>query len=246
MRPFRAPHHTVSAAGLGGGGDPVRPGEVSLAHNGVLFLDEVLEFRRNVLDTLRRPLEEGHITLVRNRVRTSFPARPILVAATNPCPCGFAGDGSRRCTCTPERKRAYQARLSGPLIDCCDVRTVLPPVDVTQLQRSPKGEPSSEVQKRVIAARAFQHERVRQGAKAQTNAQLSSRELEQFATPDAAGARILAQAKEKPNFSPAVYERVLRVARTIADLDGSETVRAPHIAEAVQAALLPTPTIADM
>jgi magnesium chelatase family protein len=132
------------------------------------------------------------------------------------------------------------------LIDRCDVRTVLPPVDVTQLQRSPKGEPSSEVQKRVIAARAFQHERVRQGAKAQTNAQLSSRELEQFATPDAAGARILAQAKEKLSFSPAVYGRVLRVARTIADLDGSESVHAPHIAEAVQAALLPAPTIADI
>lgn len=245
-RPFRAPHHTVSAAGLGGGGDPVRPGEVSLAHNGVLFLDEVLEFRRNVLETLRGPLEEGHITLVRNRVRTSFPARPILVAASNPCPCGFAGDGSRRCTCTPERKRAYQARLSGPLIDRCDVRTVLPPVDVTELQRNPKGEPSSEVQKRVIAARAFQHERVRQGAKAQTNAQLSSRELEQFATPDAAGARILAQAKEKLILSPAVCERLLRVARTIADLDGSESIRAPHIAEAVQAALHPAPTIADI
>jgi len=245
-RPFRAPHHTVSAAGLGGGGDPVRPGEVSLAHKGVLFLDEVLEFRRNVLETLHRPLGEGHITLVRNRVRTSFPARPILVAATNPCPCGFAGDRSRSCICTPERKRAYQTRLSDLLIDHLDVRIVVPSVDVTQLQHSPKSEPSGEVQKRVIAARAFQHERVRQGAKAQTNAQLSSRELERFATPDAAGARILAQAKEKLNFSPAVCERVLRVARTIADLDGSESVRAPHIAEAVQAALLPAPTIADI
>jgi magnesium chelatase family protein len=235
-RPFRAPHHTVSGAGLVGGGEPLRPGEVSLAHHGVLFLDELLEFRNNVLETLRQPLDEGSVTIARGRTRTTFPAGALVVAAINPCPCGFAG---RRCVCSPERLRAYRAKLSGPLFDSFDVQVALPPADVTEFQSSSKGEPSCDVQKRVIAARAAQHDRARTGATARTNAQLSPRDLEQVATPDAAGARVLAEATERLSLSAAGYGRVLRVARTIADLDGSEGVRAPHIAEAVHAVLLP-------
>jgi magnesium chelatase family protein len=238
-RPFRAPHHTVSGAGLVGGGEPVRPGEVSLAHHGVLFLDELLEFRSSVLETLREPLNEGRATICRARMRTTFPARPLVVAAVNPCPCGFAGDRSRRCVCSPERLRAYRAKLSGPLFDRFDVQVALPPVDVADLQSSPKCESSGEVQKRVIAARVAQEERARTGETARTNAQMSPRDLEMVATPDVAGARVLAEATERLGLSAAVYGRVLRVARTIADLDGSEGVRAPHIAEAVHTVLLP-------
>ncbi|WP_438033701.1 YifB family Mg chelatase-like AAA ATPase [Sorangium sp. So ce204] len=238
-RPFRAPHHTVSGAGLVGGGEPVRPGEVSLAHHGVLFLDELLEFRSSVLEALRQPLAEGRVTLARGRTRTTFPAQSLIVAAINPCPCGFAGDYARRCVCSPERLRAYRARLSDPLFDRFDVQVALPPVDVAALQSRSKDEPSCEVQKRVIAARAAQEERTRAGATDRSNAQLSPRELDQVATPDAAGARVLAEATEQLSLSAAAYSRVLRVARTIADLDGSDSVRAPHIAEAVHAVLLP-------
>ncbi|AUX43675.1 magnesium chelatase [Sorangium cellulosum] len=238
-RPFRAPHHTVSGAGLVGGGEPVRPGEVSLAHHGVLFLDELLEFRSSVLGTLRQPLDEGRVTLARGRTRATFPARTLVVAAINPCPCGFAGDHVRRCVCSPERLRAYRARLSDPLLDRFDVQVALPPVDVASLQSGSNSEPSYEVQKRVIAARAAQEERARTDAAARTNAQLSPQQIEQVATPDAAGARVLAEATERLGFSAVAYRRVLRVARTIADLDGSDGVRAPHIAEAVHAVLLP-------
>jgi magnesium chelatase family protein len=239
-RPFRAPHHTVSEAGLCGGGDPMRPGEISLAHHGVLFLDELLDFRSSVLETLWRSLDEGRATICRARTRTTFPARALLIGAINPCPCGFAGDRSRRCVCSPERLRDYRAKLSGSLVDRFDIHVVPPPVDVAQLQGSPRGEPSSEVQKRVIAARLAQEERARAGVTARFNAQLSPPDLEQVATPDAAGARVLAQAMERLGLSPVAYGRVLRVARTIADLDGSEIVRVPHVAEAVHAVLLPT------
>ncbi|WP_437972233.1 ATP-binding protein [Sorangium sp. So ce260] len=238
-RPFRAPHHTVSGAGLVGDGEPVRPGEVSLAHHGVLFLDELLEFRSSVLEPLRQPLDEGRVTLVRGRTYTTFPAQTLVVAAINPCLCGFAGDRVRRCVCSPERLRVYRARLSDPLFDRFDVQVALPPVDIASLQSGSKNEPSCQVQKRVIAARAAQEKRARAGATGRSNAQLSPREFEQIATPDAAGARVLAEATERLSFSAAAYRRVLRVARTIADLDGSDGVRAPHIAEAVHAVLLP-------
>ena len=172
-RPFRAPHHTVSAAGLVGGGDPVRPGEVSLAHHGCLFLDELLEFRRSVVEALRQPLEDGHITICRARARVTFPARPLVVAAVNPCPCGLLGERARRCTCTPDRVRSYQARLSGPLLDRIDLQVVLGPVDVAHLQGVDRGEPSAAVRARVVAARAVQVERGRAIGGAAANADLS-------------------------------------------------------------------------
>lgn len=238
-RPFRAPHHTVSGPGLVGGGDPVRPGEVSLAHHGCLFLDELLEFKRTVLEALRQPLEEGHVAICRVRARVTFPARPLLVAAVNPCPCGYAGERSRRCTCSSERVRQYRARLSGPLLDRIDLHIVLPPVDVAHLQGAQRGEPSLEVRKRVIAARAVQAARACKGAsEVSTNGSLFPRDLERVAAPDAAGARLLAAAVERLGLSARAYGKVLRVARTIADLDESDAVRAPHVAEAIQARLL--------
>jgi magnesium chelatase family protein len=237
-RPFRAPHHTVSAAGLVGGGDPVRPGEVSLAHHGCLFLDELLEFKGGVLESLRQPLEDGHVTICRARARATFPARPVLVAAINPCPCGYAGERSGRCTCSPDRVRTYRARLSGPLLDRIDLHVVLPPVDVAHLQSAARGEPSAPIRERVVAAREAQTERARRYGSATTNAALAPRDLERQAAPDAEGARVLAAAVDKLGLSARAYGKVLRVARTVADLDGSDAVRAPHVAEAVHARLL--------
>jgi magnesium chelatase family protein len=237
-RPFRAPHHTVSVAGLVGGGDPVRPGEVSLAHRGCLFLDELLEFKGSVLESLRQPLEDGFVTICRARARATFPARPLLVGAINPCPCGYAGERSGRCTCAVERVRAYRARLSGPLLDRIDLHVVLPPVDVVHLQGAAHGEPSTPVRARVVAARAVQAARAQRLGTALTNAALGPRDVERVATPDAAGARVLAAAVEKLGLSARAYGKVLRVARTIADLDHSDAVRAVHVAEAVQARLL--------
>jgi magnesium chelatase family protein len=238
MRPFRAPHHTVSAAGLVGGGDPVRPGEVSLAHRGCLFLDELCEFKGAVLEALRQPLEDGHVTICRARARATFPARPLLVAAINPCPCGYAGERSGRCACTPERVRAYRSRLSGPLLDRIDLHVVLPPVDVAHLQGTERGEASALVRARVLRAREAQGERARKLGCALTNAALGPRDLERVAAPDLPGARVLAAAVERLGLSARAYGKVLRVARTLADLAGSEGVRAPHVAEAIHARLL--------
>ncbi|MDC3962158.1 YifB family Mg chelatase-like AAA ATPase [Polyangium jinanense] len=238
-RPFRAPHHTVSPAGLVGGGDPIRPGEVSLAHHGCLFLDELLEFKRSALEVLRQPLEDGLVTICRAQSRVTFPARPLVVAAVNPCPCGLFGDEKRRCACTPERVRGYRARLSGPLLDRLDLQVPLPPVDVSHLAGKERGEASAEVRRRVIAARAIQTARREAGeASAPTNAELGPRDVERVAAPDAAGRAILGQAVERLGLSARAYGKVLRVARTIADLDGGGAVRANHVAEAIQARLL--------
>jgi magnesium chelatase family protein len=233
-RPFRAPHHTVSVAGLVGGGDPLRPGEVSLAHRGCLFLDELLEFRRSVLEALRQPLEDGEVTLARARARAVFPARPMLVAAVNPCPCGYEGDRTNRCKCTPERVRTYKARLSGPLLDRIDIQVQLPPVDVASLYGDRRGEPSSAVRERVVRARSVQQARRGAGeVNASTNAALSSRDLERVARPDHEGAKLLAGAVEHHGLSARAYGKVLRVARTFADLDGSTAVNRSHVSAAI-------------
>lgn len=237
-RPFRAPHHTVSPAGLVGGGEPIRPGEVSLAHHGCLFMDELLEFKRSALEVLRQPLEDGVVTICRAQSRVTFPARPLVVAAVNPCPCGFFGDLERRCTCSAERARVYQSRLSGPLLDRIDLQVALPPVSVAHLSSKDRGEPSVEVRKRVITARAVQSARRESGeVSAATNAELGPRDIERVAMPDEAGLAILAQAAHKLGLSARAYGKVLRVARTIADLDGVTAVRASHVAEAIGARL---------
>jgi magnesium chelatase family protein len=234
VRPFRAPHHTVSEVGLVGGGDGPRPGEVSLAHQGVLFLDELAEFRRSALEALRQPLEDGEVTISRAYGKATFPARFILVCATNPCPCGWMGDGSARCACSAERVRAYRAKMSGPLLDRIDVHVVLPPVGVTALQGPSRGEASAVVRRRVEAAREVQRARVTgRVVTSACNASLLQRELERVAPLCGDGTRLLAAAVERLALSARAYSKVLRVARTIADLEGSEPIRAHHVAEAV-------------
>jgi magnesium chelatase family protein len=233
-RPFRAPHHTVSEIGLVGGGDGPRPGEVSLAHHGVLFLDELAEFRRAALEALRQPLEDGVVTISRAQGKATFPARLLLVCAMNPCACGWLGDGSGRCACSPERVRAYRAKMSGPLLDRIDVHVVLPPVEVAALQAPVRGEPTASVRARVEGARATQSERARAGrVTGITNAALSPRDVERVAPLCHAGARMLSAAMERLALSARAYGKVLRVARTIADLDGSDDIRPPHLAEAI-------------
>jgi magnesium chelatase family protein len=233
-RPFRAPHHTVSEVGLVGGGDGPRPGEVSLSHHGVLFLDELAEFRRSALEALRQPLEDGVITISRAYGKATFPARLLLVCAMNPCPCGWMGDGTRRCACTTDRVRAYRAKMSGPLLDRIDVHVVLPPVEVAALQAASRGESSAVVRARVEGARAVQGQRAARGeASASTNASLAARDLERIAVLCVDGARMLAAAVERLALSARAYGKVLRVARTIADLDGSTAIRPTHVAEAI-------------
>ncbi len=233
-RPFRAPHHTVSEAGLVGGGEGPRPGEVSLAHHGVLFLDELAEFRRSALEALRQPLEAGFVTVSRAHAKATFPARLLLVCAMNPCPCGFLGDGSGRCACPPERILAYRAKMSGPLLDRIDVHVVLPAVEVRALQSTVPGESSAQVRSRVQRARSVQALRMARGeARAATNAALPPRDLDGVAALCPGGSRMLAAAVERLSLSARAYGKVLRVARTIADLDGSESVRPAHVAEAI-------------
>ncbi len=233
-RPFRAPHHTVSDVGLVGGGEGPRPGEVSLAHQGVLFLDELAEFRRAALEALRQPLEDGFVTISRAYAKATFPARLLLVCAMNPCPCGWLGDGSGRCACSPERVRAYRARMSGPLLDRVDVHVVLPPVEVAALQGPAGGEKSAALRLRVERARAVQsHRAVRGEVMGKTNAALAPRDVERVAALCSAGARLLSAAVERLALSARAYGKVLRVARTIADLDGSVALQPAHVAEAI-------------
>jgi magnesium chelatase family protein len=232
-RPFRAPHHTISAAGLFGGGTGQRPGEVALAHRGVLFLDELAEFRRDALEGLRQPLEERRVSLVRAAWRIVYPARLMLVAATNPCPCSFHGDPTHVCTCTPNRLTQYRARLSGPLLDRIDLHVDVAPVRYGDLTADAPGESSAAIRARVLAARERQHARFA-ASTTTCNAEMTARELRAFACPDAAGASILERTMSRLGLSARAYTRVLKVARTIADLDGAERVGAAHVAEAVQ------------
>jgi magnesium chelatase family protein len=233
-RPFRAPHHTVSGVGLVGGGSVPRPGEVSLAHRGVLFLDELAEFRRSSLEALREPLEDGVVTVSRASATATFPARFLLVCASNPCGCGFLGDGSGRCGCSAEAIRAYRARMSGPILDRIDVHVVLPPVDVDALDTTAQGESSAAVRRRIEQARDVQRRRRERGeVRGATNATLEPRDLDRVAKPCAAGSRLLLAAVRRLALSARAYGKVLRVARTIADLDGSDGVQVSHVAEAI-------------
>lgn len=238
-RPFRAPHHSVSEAGLVGGGELPRPGELSLAHHGVLFLDELAEFRRSALEALRQPLEDGVVHVARARARAKFPARPLLVAATNPCPCGYSGHPTRSCRCSPALRRRYLSQLSGPLLDRLDVHVLVPPVEVGALASRSRSESSAAVRERVILARQRQAERARAlGLEAMTNAALKARDLMRAVELDQEGTSLMRNAVDKLCLSARGYGRVLRVARTIADLEGSARVRAPHVAEAIQGRLL--------
>ncbi len=228
-RPFRAPHHSASAPALVGGGAVPQPGEVSLAHHGVLFLDELPEFDRRVLESLREPLESGAVTVSRARRRAEFPARFQLVAAMNPCPCGYIGHPTRACTCSPTQIARYRARLSGPLLDRIDLTIEVPVVPYEDLSGAAQGEPSAAVRARVEQARARQI--ARQGI---PNARLEAGRVEALCAPDAAGAALLAQAMSRLNLSARAYHRVLRVARTLADLAAVAQPGAAHLAEAIQ------------
>ncbi|HUK11815.1 MAG TPA: YifB family Mg chelatase-like AAA ATPase [Thermoanaerobaculaceae bacterium] len=232
VRPFRAPHHTISAAGLIGGGTIPKPGEVSLAHNGVLFLDEITEFRRDVLEVLRQPMESGHVVIARAAGSLTFPARFQLAAAANPCPCGHLGDPRRECRCTPPQVQRYRARLSGPLLDRIDLQLEVPAVPYRDLSRTGAAEPSSAVRERVVAARERQARRLR-GRGRRANGELTSAEVRAWCAPDREGDRLLELAMAKLALSARGLFRILRVARTIADLEASEAVAARHIAEAI-------------
>ncbi|SFJ33000.1 YifB family Mg chelatase-like AAA ATPase [Celeribacter neptunius] len=231
-RPFREPHHTASMAAIVGGGRGAQPGEVSLAHNGVLFLDELPEFPRPVLETLRQPIETGEIMVARANAHMHYPARVMLVAAANPCKCGYLPDPERACSKAPLCGEDYLGRISGPLMDRFDLRLEMPPVQFQDLDLPPSGDSSAAVAARVAAARARQAERY-EGTGLRTNAQIEGQILDEIATPDAEGRALLTKAAEKLGLSARGYHRVLRVARTIADLAEEEAIARPHLAEAL-------------
>jgi magnesium chelatase family protein len=230
-RPFRAPHHTASGVALVGGGSHPRPGEISLAHNGVLFLDELPEFDRRVLEVLREPMESGRIVISRAARQAEFPARFQLVAAMNPCPCGYAGDPDGRCRCTPDAIARYRGRISGPLLDRIDIISDVPRIPLNQLSAQPGAhdEDSATVRARVTAARCLAMQRA-----GKPNSLLATREIERDCALGDAERTLLERAMEKLSLSARAYHRVLRVARTIADLVGSERIAHEHLAEAVQ------------
>jgi magnesium chelatase family protein len=233
-RPFRSPHHTISDAGLIGGGHVPRPGEVSLAHNGVLFLDELAEFRKNVLEVMRQPLEDGHVTIARAVTSLRFPASFMLVAAMNPCPCGFMGDSVKECICTPIQIQRYQSRISGPLLDSIDIQVEVPPVQVADIERAEPGESSETIRKRVNAARQIQSKRFAGENTIHCNAQMGSKFLKSFCPLDSASTNLLHQAIDRLGLSARAYTRILKIARTIADLENVENISSSHIAEAIQ------------
>jgi magnesium chelatase family protein len=232
-RPFRAPHHTVSTAALVGGGTQPRPGEVSLAHHGVLFLDEMLEFTRSVLEVLRQPLEEGQVVIARAARTVTFPARFVLVGAMNPCPCGFAGDADRECRCTPQQVARYRSRLSGPLRDRLDLTVDVPALPPGTLGTAPAGEGSEAVRQRVAVARGLQQHRYG-GHEIRTNAELTESLVNRFCQLDANATRLLMLSARRLGLSARGYDRVRKVARTIADLDGASEIAIDHVGEALQ------------
>jgi magnesium chelatase family protein len=232
-RPFRSPHHTISDIGLIGGGTSPKPGEVSLAHNGLLFLDELPEFKKNALEVLRQPLEDGRVTISRALQSLTYPSCFMLVAAMNPCPCGYLGDPTHTCSCTPIAIKRYRSRISGPLLDRIDLHVEVPSVAYRDLSDSRECESSASIATRVMQARQLQQERFR-GSKVHCNAQMNARLIKKHCELDAGGHRMLELAGEKLGFSARSYSRILKVARTIADLAGSESIRDQHLAEAIQ------------
>jgi len=233
IRPFRSPHHTISDAGLIGGGQIPRPGEVSISHNGVLFLDELPEFKKNVLEVMRQPLEDGRVTISRAVGSLTYPSRFMLVAAMNPCPCGFYADRHRECACTLPQVQRYRAKVSGPLLDRIDIQIEVPAIRFQEMASENPAEQSTDIRIRVNQARKIQQERF-QGKKIHSNAQMTSKNLKKYCQIDDASKRLLETAIDKLGLSARAYTRILKVARTIADLEGSEPILTPHISEAIQ------------
>jgi len=232
-RPVRAPHHSASAPSLVGGGTAPRPGELSLAHNGLLFLDEFPEFSRTVLETIRQPLEDGCVTIARAAGTLTFPADIMLVAAMNPCPCGYLTDAKRRCKCTPIQIERYLGRISGPLIDRIDIHIDVPAVPFNELASERDGTASAQMHGQVNAARQYQHDRLRQ-CRINSNSRMNSRQVRRFCKLDDAGRNILKQAVYELGLSARAHDKVLRISRTIADLEGGEKIQPHHVAEAIQ------------
>jgi magnesium chelatase family protein len=233
-RPFRSPHHNISSVALIGGGSKPQPGELSLAHNGVLYLDELPEFQRSVLEVLRQPLEERVIRISRANYAMIYPAGIMLVASMNPCPCGYYNHPEKPCICTPGQIQRYMARISGPLLDRIDLHIEISPVSYEELSETKLSESSQEIRNRVITARKIQEDRFGNTSETTCNARMKTKEIHRFSIPDIPGRKLLKIAMEKLNLSARAHDRILKVARTIADLDGSEFVKAQHIAEAIQ------------
>ncbi|HEY2915219.1 MAG TPA: YifB family Mg chelatase-like AAA ATPase [Candidatus Angelobacter sp.] len=236
VRPFRSPHHTISDAGLIGGGIIPRPGEVSLSHNGVLFLDELPEFPRNVLEVMRQPLEDGNVTIARASMSLTFPARFMLAAAMNPCPCGYHGSGQRECPCSPTMIQRYVSKISGPLMDRIDIHIDVPAVNYKELRGSDnKAESSAQIRERVVRAREVQLNRfAAAGERNYSNAQMSSRQIRAYCDLGTDSERMLERAMQQQGLSARAHDRILKVSRTIADMEGSPQIESKHIAEAIQ------------
>ncbi|HEX8355991.1 MAG TPA: YifB family Mg chelatase-like AAA ATPase [Segetibacter sp.] len=233
-RPFRSPHHTISDAALVGGGGIPQPGEISLAHNGVLFLDELPEFKRTALEVMRQPMEERRVTISRAKLALDFPANFMLIASMNPCPCGYYNHPDKECTCPPGAVQKYLNKISGPLLDRIDLHVEVTPVPFSELSSIVKGEPSSSIRERVIKAREIQTQRYKETAGTYANAQMSSKQLREICVINQAGEALLKKAMERLNLSARAYDRILKVSRTIADLSASADIKVEHLAEAIQ------------
>lgn len=233
QRPFRSPHHTISQVALVGGGANPQPGEITLAHNGVLFCDELPEFQRSVLEVLRQPLEDRVINIARAKYAIQYPCSFMFVASMNPCPCGYYNHPTKHCCCTPGQITKYMNKISGPLMDRIDLQIEIQPLSFEEMSHSEPGEPSAVIRERVVRARQIQQQRFAAIPGVHCNAQMTSKLMQQFAQPDAAGMTMLREAMNRLQLSARAYDRILRVARTIADLDGSETILSHHLAEAI-------------
>lgn len=233
QRPFRSPHHTISQVALTGGGLNPQPGEISLAHNGVLFADELPEFSRSVLEVMRQPLEDRKITIARAKYTIEYPCSFMFVASMNPCPCGYYGDPTHRCVCTPGQIQRYMNKISGPMLDRIDIQVEITPVPFNEISKAAPGEPSEAIRSRVIGARHRQEERFKDFKGVHCNAQMTERMIHRYAEPDAEGITLLRTAMERLSLSARAYNRILKVARTIADIEGTENVLSHHLAEAI-------------
>ena len=233
QRPFRSPHHSISHVAMVGGGAYPQPGEISLATNGILFLDELPEFNRSVLEVMRQPLEDRYINISRAKFSVNYPASFMLVASMNPCPCGYYNHPERPCLCPPGAVQKYMNKISGPLLDRIDIQIEIVPVPFEKISIQTPSEPSAHVRERVIKARAIQEERFKAHPGIYCNAQMETKQLHQYAIPDAAGMQLLKQAMTRLNLSARAYDRILKVSRTIADLDGAAKIETPHLAEAI-------------
>ena len=232
-RPHRSPHHTISDVGLLGGGSIPGPGEISLAHQGVLFLDELPEFKRSALEVLRQPLEQGSVTISRSAGKVTFPCQFMLVAAMNPCPCGYLGDAKHECRCSPTQIQRYRSRISGPLLDRIDLHVEAPALSIEELRSEKEGEDSATMRERIARARERQHSRLA-GSSAPANARMNHSQLRRFCALDDTLGNLLQQAMEELSLSARAYDRIRKVARTIADLEDADTIEARHLLEAIQ------------